>query len=224
MRVSTLPIDGIYIFAADFTDLDPDTLTEAQQSDTEAITADKRRRERAMTYALVNYAASTDRRFASLHGALLSHRDNGAPFLIAKYPHNASLLTEQPVTISISHSKSGACIALGNQGAHFGIDIEDATDRLSRVARKFLNDKEKHIVSDCDLLRAWTIKEAVYKAAGIDGLTLREGITINSGVQAITTHPAVLTTESEAEADGVTYRCHSLLTPARCLTLAVRDD
>ncbi|MDE6317765.1 MAG: 4'-phosphopantetheinyl transferase superfamily protein, partial [Muribaculaceae bacterium] len=190
MRVSTHHIAGIDIFTADFHNLDHDSLTDAQLSDINTIKADKRRRERAMTYALVNHAAATCGLYASLRGSLLGHRDNGSPFLCT--PEG-----EIPAPISISHCKSGACIALGAPGQHFGTDIEDVSDRRIRVADKFLNDREKNFISNDNLLRAWTIKEAVYKAADSEGLTLRDGIAI----QSLDTVSGIAT----ASADGKLY-------------------
>lgn len=206
MRVNTHNIAGIDIFTADFHNLDLDSLTDAQLSDINTIKADKRRRERAMTYALVNHAATCGP-YASLRGALLGHRDNGSPFMCT--PEG-----EIPAQISISHCKSGACIALGTSGEHFGVDIEDVSDRFIRVADKFLNDRDKSFISNDNLLRAWTIKEAVYKAADSEGLTLREGIAIQS--------LDIVNGIATASAEGKLYTAISLHSPERCLTVCVR--
>ncbi|MBD5229266.1 MAG: 4'-phosphopantetheinyl transferase superfamily protein [Bacteroidales bacterium] len=221
MTVRTHSYRGVDIIEGDFADLDLGMLTPAQLSEINDITTEKRRRERAMTYQLINHAAAMavndgtmaanngtgpdgTPRYAALRGALLGHRDNGAPYLTGD---NSAL----PVTISVSHCKSAACIALGAPGTRFGIDIEEPTDRLARIADKFLSDKEKSYISGDLLLHAWTIKEAVYKAADTPGLSLRDGIDIT----------AITPDASTTRALGAAYDGMTLRSADRCLTLCL---
>lgn len=69
---------------------------------------------------------------------------------------------------SISHCASLAIVAK----APFvtGIDIETERQQLGRVAARFVNPGEESL----GLLKVWTLKEAVYKAAGKPGLALRD--------------------------------------------------
>jgi len=246
MSITTHSIQGIDICIGDYDDLDAE-FSAQQLADIGTMRIEKRRRERALTYLLLNHAALSNARYRHCAGATLGHRPDGAPYITPLY-HGTT------PAISISHCRTGACVALSTSGIRFGIDIEDHSPRIARVISKFLTDSEyelltspddgifdaKHIAEqpqhvgmhpgasamtaidnqtdiptnrlkqhtpDTLLLVAWTIKEAVYKAAGIEGLTLRHGITIKS--------------TSEATAAGITYSCHSLLTPARCITLAL---
>ncbi|MDE6277520.1 MAG: 4'-phosphopantetheinyl transferase superfamily protein [Muribaculaceae bacterium] len=84
--------------------------------------------------------------------ARVSHREDGAPYLA----------TRPEIHISISHSSHYAAVALGPKA--MGVDIEEPREQLRRVAPRVLSAKE---LEECpqldDLLRAWTIKEALYK-------------------------------------------------------------
>ncbi len=90
----------------------------------------------------------------------LCHNADGAP-IIANIP------------ISITHSQRLAIVAVNLKSSQpIGIDAEEYRSALERVKTRFLNPKElEWIVDKEDLLRAWTVKEAVYKAAGIRLLT-----------------------------------------------------
>ena len=77
--------------------------------------------------------------------------------------------------ISISHSRTTAVLAVGEGSASIGVDIEGWRPQLRRVVPKFLSDEEALVyVSNADLLRAWTLKEAAFKAALTPGLVLAD--------------------------------------------------
>lgn len=103
-------------------------------------------------------------------GATVAHNPDGAPLLIL--PDGATPAPE----ISISHSIRTVALAVGRAGRHIGIDIEQPRQQLVRVAARFLAPEETaiHAASEENLLRAWTTKEAAFKAAGITGLTLAD--------------------------------------------------
>lgn len=75
--------------------------------------------------------------------------------------------------VSISHSAKEAVIAVSCDGTPVGVDIEEFRPALRRVVPKFLNaDEAAAYISDDALLKAWTLKEAAYKAACTPGLSL----------------------------------------------------
>lgn len=77
--------------------------------------------------------------------------------------------------ISISHCSSLAVLAVGDGKEAIGVDVEIFREQLRRVVPKFLNTEEKErYTTDEDLLRAWTLKEATYKAARTPGLALTD--------------------------------------------------
>lgn len=102
-------------------------------------------------------------------GAAISHNPDGAPLLIL--PDGATA-----PEISISHSIRTVALAVGRAGNPIGVDIELPRRQLVRVAPRFLAPEETaiHAASEENLLRAWTAKEAAFKAAGITGLTLTD--------------------------------------------------
>lgn len=114
---------------------------------------------------------------------VIGHTAEGAPYLDGA---DASL--------SVSHDRCRAVMALAPKGTGTGVDIEstDRTAQLEKVADKFLTDREKlfclprtgaafsllHPVSTgerfCYLTQAWVTKEAVYKLACRPGWPLRD--------------------------------------------------
>lgn len=107
--------------------------------------ADARRRERAAVEVLVRHAFGPDER--------LGHRADGSP-LLEGHPD---------VCVSVSHSTRMAALAVADVAV--GIDIEEPRAALLRVGPRFLTEAERALYPTlADLLRAWTLKEAAFKA------------------------------------------------------------
>lgn len=102
-------------------------------------------------------------------GTSLEHTDSGAP-----------VLPRRSETISVSHSRSTAAIAVDRAGGKPGIDIEAPRPQLMRVAKRVLSAAEfdVYVTSLDSLAEAWTLKEAAYKCAGIPGLDFRRDIVL----------------------------------------------
>lgn len=120
--------------------------------DVEPVAGKGRQAERAAV------AIIASRNFPGMH---IEHDPDGAPRLSGA----------GQVHISISHGAGFAALSWGNE-AH-GIDIEAPREQLTRVARKFVAPGEE-AGSLASLLRLWTAKEAVYKAARTPGLSLTD--------------------------------------------------
>ena len=136
--------------------------------------------------------ASLVRHFCG-EGAVLGHDADGAPLLDGWH-------------VSVSHSRGMAVLALSKE-RRIGVDIEDdRREMLARVAPKFLTEGEMEAINDLQL--AWTIKEAVYKAAGIKTLPIRDGIEIAADC-------------SHAMAAGMRYELRSVKVGDALLTLAL---
>jgi phosphopantetheinyl transferase len=74
--------------------------------------------------------------------------------------------------ISISHC-NGVAVLATHQSIRIGIDIERKRTQLINIKHKYLTAAEmEEFTSIEQLLWAWTAKEAVYKSAGISGLSL----------------------------------------------------
>lgn len=92
----------------------------------------------------------------------LTHEASGAPHIEG-----------MDLNVSVSHG-AGMAVLATDPKRPIGVDIECWRPQLKRVAGKFLNERERqHYEQDPkNLLRAWCLKEAIFKAAGIDGLTI----------------------------------------------------
>ncbi|MDE6160264.1 MAG: 4'-phosphopantetheinyl transferase superfamily protein [Muribaculaceae bacterium] len=103
-------------------------------------------------------------------GYHLTHNADGAPVLEGG-PH-----------ISISHSRTHAVVALCAE-APVGVDIETPRAQLARVAPRVLSaqEVEAYGATTEGLLQAWTLKEAIYKAALTPGLDFRRDIRLPLG-------------------------------------------
>lgn len=100
------------------------------------------------------------------HGARLCHHPDGAPH-IPEAPEGW--------VYSLSHSEEECILAVAQGCGAIGVDVERERPQLVRVRCKFLSEKELEWISEGDmhaLLRAWTAKEAIYKAARTPGLPL----------------------------------------------------
>ena len=100
-------------------------------------------------------------------------------FRLLHTPDGAPLLADSPLRVSVSHSRTHAAIALCAD-ATVGIDIETPRRQLQRVAPRVLSADELQSYSN-DHAAAWTLKEALYKAALTPGLDFRRDIRLPLG-------------------------------------------
>lgn len=100
--------------------------------------------------------------------AEIGHLPSGAPVICG---------ANTVATLSVSHSRTTLLLAVNRSGHPIGVDTEttDRTRQLLHVAPRFLSPAQQCWAADPGLLlRAWTIKEALYKAAAIAGWPLTE--------------------------------------------------
>lgn len=97
--------------------------------------------------------------------------EHGGSFRIIHDADGAPSIAGSPLNISISHSPHFAALAV-DPNMRIGVDIEEPRiAQLGRVISKFLTDAEMPLWGN-QLLRAWTAKEATFKAAGVADLTI----------------------------------------------------
>lgn len=109
----------------------------------------------------------------------ISHYSSGAPYLCRQSddtttPNNND---DNLPSISISHCKQMATIAIAPSSMRIGIDCENGkrAQTLRKVADRFLSpEQHKQWLDFPQSLWAWCIKEAAYKAALQPGLTLTD--------------------------------------------------
>ncbi len=102
------------------------------------------------------------------------------PDLRVAYENNIPLLSDNR-NISISHCEDIVTILISeNKG--IGIDVERINNKVHSIKSKFLNQKEINYLSGYEesrnLTKAWTAKEAIYKALGMPGIIFSENILI----------------------------------------------
>ncbi len=106
---------------------------------------------------------------------LLEHNYQG----IEKDEHNNPYLPEIQGFVSLSHT-SGYATAIVSLEEEVGIDIERISDKLNRVAHKFLSEPER-LHAGNDLLKMciyWCAKESLYKWYGKKNLSFKDNIFI----------------------------------------------
>ena len=100
------------------------------------------------------------------------------PDLRVTYKNDMPFLSDNR-NISISHSESIATILISEKKG-IGIDIERINKKVHSIKSKFLNQKEINYLRGDEetrmLTKAWTAKEAIYKAVRKSGIIFSENI------------------------------------------------
>ena len=81
--------------------------------------------------------------------------------------------------ISISHSKNFC--AFGFSSHEIGIDIEEMSPRIERIASRFVSSVEMSFISEdkiLDLTKLWTMKEAMFKLNNRAGIEFKSELII----------------------------------------------
>lgn len=121
----------------------------------EGVKSARRRCELLATWALAASVFGLD--------VVIGHDPLGVPFIEGRMTH-----------ISISHCADCVVIA-ANDKMVVGVDAEVWRPQLLRVRERFLTPAEAALpLGRAALLQAWTIKEAVYKAAMMPGLSFHD--------------------------------------------------
>lgn len=133
------------------------------------VTVSRSERERAVV------ARMAERLFGP--EARIAHHEEGAPYIAGR----------EDMSLSVSHSLGWAAVAFSDCRC-VGVDVEQWRDRLTRVAPRVLSPAEMAVyaASPDMLLRAWTLKEALYKAALTPGLDFRADIALPCDAAATT--------------------------------------
>lgn len=104
-----------------------------------------------------------------------------AAYEIEKTPRGEPFLVNHEIFMSISHCENYAAVAL-HRNKKTGIDIEVMTDRIHRVAHKFVNEAESRYLTPDDqrlrLYQLWCAKEAVFKRYGKGDVDFRKHIDV----------------------------------------------
>ena len=103
------------------------------------------------------------------------------PKLKISYKDDIPTLSDKR-NISISHSDEIVTIIISKEDG-IGVDVEKIKDKVHLIAPKFLNPNEIGFLgkspSTRQLIRAWTAKEAIYKALRKPGISFSENIILD---------------------------------------------
>ena len=128
--------------------------------------------------ALQELAAEVSRRFRSLvrqqerlcvH-ALLQEMTGSEELIINHAPSGKPML--EGYQISISHTRGYAALMLSTE-EQVAVDIEQRSDRVQRIAKRFLRPDE-HANTTEQMLAHWSAKETVYKLFSVDVLAFED--------------------------------------------------
>ncbi len=98
---------------------------------------------------------------------------------LLKDEHNNPHFENNQFKVSITHSHQYAAAVMDSIN-EVGIDIEQKSDKLLKVANKFLNNQEyKFAQNNVEILcKIWCAKESLYKLYGKRNLSFKENISI----------------------------------------------
>ncbi len=117
--------------------------------------------------------ASERRRCEFLTWRALVREFLGAEVQIAYNEVGAPVLLNREEQLSVSHTAD--CVAVAIAHRRVGVDIERLDRRYQRILSKYLTPKEQALSEDrLYPAAAWCAKEAIYKWAGIEGLSFEE--------------------------------------------------
>ena len=98
----------------------------------------------------------------------IDHEPSGKPFLKSQFSTLNPQISNLNPQISISHTR-GFAAAMLSYGVPVGIDIEYISDRVDRIAPRFIHPEEK-AETTLQRLLLWSAKETVYKLYSEDKL------------------------------------------------------
>ncbi|MGL4852260.1 MAG: 4'-phosphopantetheinyl transferase family protein [Phocaeicola sp.] len=101
---------------------------------------------------------------------------------IAYYPSGRPYLKDRSASISISHTKGYVAVAL-HVDSLVGIDIEQLSDRVERIAKRFIRADEECNLPVVDRTKAlliyWSAKETVFKLLDEEGVDWRNHMQVH---------------------------------------------
>lgn len=126
--------------------------------------------------------------------------------------------------ISISHTKS--CIALGiHPSEAIGIDVENKTEKIQRIQKKFINAEETELLFPEDAITGttflWSAKESLYKAMQTSAVDFRAHLHVTP-INPDITSGTVLAYHTHTQ-PPIHYKIHYRIYPDFILTAAIKN-
>ena len=103
------------------------------------------------------------------------------PWDLRKDERNRPYFDQSDYHISLSHSFPFVAAIISHKKS-VGIDLERFGRNVEKIGPRFLSAEEWNLWQDShsDLTKAWTCKEAIYKAMGVPGLAFQQDIQLPS--------------------------------------------
>lgn len=103
------------------------------------------------------------------------------PWDLRKDDRNRPYFDQSDYHISLSHSFPFVAAVISHKKT-VGIDLERFGRNVEKIGPRFLSAEEWNLWQDShsDLTKAWTCKEAIYKAMGVPGLAFQQDIQLPS--------------------------------------------
>ena len=103
------------------------------------------------------------------------------PWDLRKDERNRPYFDQSDYHISLSHSFPFVAAIISHKKP-VGIDLERFGRQVEKIGPRFLSAEEWNLWQDShsDLTKAWTCKEAIYKAMGVPGLAFQQDIQLPS--------------------------------------------
>ena len=103
------------------------------------------------------------------------------PWDLRKDDRNRPYFDQSDYHISLSHSFPFVAAIISHKKS-VGIDLERFGRQVEKIGPRFLSAEEWNLWQDShsDLTKAWTCKEAIYKAMGVPGLAFQQDIQLPS--------------------------------------------
>ena len=103
------------------------------------------------------------------------------PWDLRKDERNRPYFDQSDYHISLSHSFPFVAAVISHKKS-VGIDLERFGRQVEKIGPRFLSAEEWNLWQDShsDLTKAWTCKEAIYKAMGVPGLAFQQDIQLPS--------------------------------------------
>lgn len=134
----------------------------AEIEEVAAFKSEKRRRERLAWRAMLRHVL-----------ALPTSVEHVVEYDVLGAPH----LINSELHIGVSHSSSHVAVIISDRRC--AVDIEPLDRNCAKAKSRFISSSEEQFLAeDVELCRAWCAKEALYKFAGVDGLSLLGDIEI----------------------------------------------
>lgn len=138
----------------------PETLRQKAETDVAKIRSERRAREWLCTRIMLSLLLDEEK--------TICHHPNGRPYF-----------RDESYQISISHTTRHAAVLL-HPTLHTGIDIEARSERVKKVAHKFISEKEfvDGTQKTVHQLLHWSAKETLFKLIREEGVDFRQHLFI----------------------------------------------